>query len=198
MMAAAVVGGFVFMRFPNAKGWFFRKPYIAVGIILAAAAAMYLSESSTAYSWKRLATSNGKASAEFPADPVTETATEVSEGISVKRTTLRCSVPHKDISLHLSWSDIPPEGSTLTAAQRLEGMKASLEEQGFVISSCLAEDRGAIRYYRIVGDKDGGNLRFRTRIAFTSKAIYRTVAASSSGFHDDPAIAHFIDSFSVE
>ncbi len=198
MMAASVVVVFAFMRVPKGHGWFFRKPYIAGGIMLAAAAFMYVSESSADYSWKRLTTSDGKASAEFPASAAAETVAATSDGLSSQRTTMKCSVPNRDIQLHLTWTDIVPDGSDPAASQRAEAMKAHLQNQGFAISSCHAEDRGQVPSYQIVADKDGGTLRIRMRIAVTSKSVYMASAVSSSGFHHDPAIGRFLDSFTAE
>jgi hypothetical protein len=44
---------------------------------------------------------------------------------------------------------------------------------------------------------DRGKIRYVTRVAIAPKAIYRVFATSTSGFHDDPVINRFVDSFSL-
>jgi len=66
-------------------------------------------------------------------------------------------------------------------------------------SGCCVPDRhGEVPGYRMVIEKDDGKNRLLIRVAITSKAIYRAVATSSSGFHDDPVITRFVNSFSLQ
>ena len=184
-------------RFQGARSWFVRNVHVMGLIVVVGGFLLFLSESFSVYSWTRLATSDGKASAEFPASATTETATDTFEGISAKRVTVKCDVPNRDISLRLSWTDTPSKGPALTVEERIEGVKSSFRERGFVISSCLAEKLGSVSCYRMIADKDGGKFQLRMRIAITSKSVYHVMAGSSSGFHDDPVIGRFIDSFAI-
>jgi len=174
-----------------------RNMHILGLILVGIGIARFAFESFATYSWRRVATSDGKASAEFPVQPTTETATDTFEGLSVTRVSLKCEVPYRDIKLRLTWSEIPPEGPALTAEERIAGMKAFFEEHGLVVSSCLPENLGSVPCYRMVVERDGGKVRVRTRIAITPRIMYRVIAESSSGFHDDPAIERFMDSFSI-
>jgi len=146
-----------------------------------------------AYVWKPVYTSDHRASAEFPWATVTE---EVPN--SAHTVTIRCSIPHRDIDLRLSQNEIPPGSESLTAEQRLEGFKSFLSQQGFAVISCDPDVHGNIAGYRIVLEKNEDKTRTLIRFAITNKAIYRAMVTSAPGFHDDPTISHFINSFTVQ
>jgi hypothetical protein len=148
--------------------------------------------------WQRAFTTDQRASAEFPYAIATETAIDSAQGVSVRRFTVNCNVPQRDINLRLSYNEIPPEGAGLTIEQRLDGLKSFFEQQGFTIVSCVSDQHGDIPGYRIVIERDHGKTRCLTRIAIAPKAIYRAVATSTSGFHEEPVIIRFMNSFSVQ
>lgn len=149
------------------------------------------------YVWQRAFTDDQRASAEFPCPTTTETATDSAKGVSVKRTTVTCSIPHRDITLHLSYSEIPPEGAGLTVEQRVAAIRSHFEQQGCTIVSCVSEMTGNVPGCRMVIQMDHGKTRCTVRLAVTPKAIYRALATSASVLHNDPAIARFVESFSV-
>jgi hypothetical protein len=86
----------------------------------------------------------------------------------------------------------------LTIEQRLDGLRSYFAQQGFTIVSCVTDGHGDVPGYRIVIEKERGKIRCLTRVAIAPKAIYRAVATSTSGFHDDTVIARFIDSFTLQ
>ena len=147
--------------------------------------------------WQRVYTSDQRASAEFPCATTSETATDSAQGVSIKRLTVNCNVPQRDINLRLSYNEIPPEGASLTIEQRIDGLTNYFQQQGFTIVSSVPDAQGDIPGYRIVIEKDHGQTRSLMRVAIAPKAIYRVVATSTSGFHDDPVIGRFVDSFTV-
>lgn len=155
-------------------------------------------DSQPTYVWQRSFTSDQRASAEFPCTTTTETATDSAQGVSIKRLTVNCNVPQRDINLRLSYNEIPPEGASLTVEQRLDGLRSYFNKQGFTIISCVPDGHKEIPDYRLVMEGDHGKVRCVTRIAITPKAIYRAVATSTSGFHDDPVIPRFVDSFKLQ
>jgi hypothetical protein len=112
--------------------------------------------------------------------------------------TVHCNVPQRDINLRLSYNEIPPEGAGLTVEQRLDGLKSFFQQQGFAITSTVPDAHGDIPGYRILVEKDQGKIRCLLRVAIAPKAVYRAVATSTSGFHDDPVIGRFVDSFSMQ
>ena len=52
--------------------------------------------------------------------------------------------------------------------------------------------------FRILVEKDQGKSRSLMRVALAPSAIYRVIATSTDGFHDDPVITRFIDSFTIQ
>ncbi|MCX6905475.1 MAG: hypothetical protein NTW03_18755, partial [Verrucomicrobia bacterium] len=151
-----------------------------------------------AYAWRRAVTSDNRASAEFPCTTITQAATNSAQGVSIRQITVQCSVPQRDINLRLSYNEIPPEGAGLTVEQRLDGLRAVFQQQGFAVISCVPDNHGNVPGYRFVVEMDHGKTRSLMRVAITPKCIYRAVATSTSGFHDDPVIARFVDSFSLQ
>jgi hypothetical protein len=112
--------------------------------------------------------------------------------------TVNCNIPQRDINLRLSYNEIPPEGAGLSIEQRLDGLTSFFRQQGFSIISTVPDAHGDIPGYRFVVEKDRGKTRCLMRVAIAPRAIYRPVATSTSGFHDDPVIARFVDSFSLQ
>jgi hypothetical protein len=158
----------------------------------------FVFDSHPAYVWQRVYTSDQRASAEFPCANTTETTTDSAQGVSIRNLTVNCNVPQRDINLRLSYNEIPPEGAGLTVEQRLDGLKSFFKRQGFDIVSCGPDGHGDIPGYRIVLEGDRGKIRYVTRVAIAPNAIYRVLATSTSGFHDDPVIARFVDSFRIQ
>lgn len=158
----------------------------------------FVLDSQPAYVWQRAVTSDQRASAEFPCATTTDTATDSAQGVSIRRLTVNCNVPQRDINLRLSYNEIPPEGTGLTDEQRLDGLKSFFQQQGFAIISSVPDAHGEIPGYRILVEKDQGKTRCLMRVAIAPKAIYRAVATSTIGFHDDPVIARFVDSFNMQ
>jgi len=151
-----------------------------------------------AYVWQRVFTGDREASAEFPCTTTTETATDSSNGISIQRTTVKCTIPNRDITLHLSCNEIPAAGLRLTLDQRIAGMRSSFEQKGGKIISSNPEAIGSVQGCRMVVELEHGKARCTIRMAVKSKITYRAIASSASALHDDPVIAHFLESFSMQ
>ena len=149
------------------------------------------------YVWQRVVTSDRGASAEFPCPTTNETATDSSNGISIQRTTIKCTIPHRDITLHLSCNEIPAAGLRLTMDQRIAGMRSSFEQKGGKIISSNPEAIGSLQGCRMVVELEQGKARCTIRMAVKSNMTYRAIASSASALHEDPVIARFLESFSV-
>ena len=149
-------------------------------------------------SWHRVFTSDRQASAEFPSATTVKAVTDSALGISIRRETVNCDVPRRDINLHLSYNEIPPEGANLTDEQRMGGLKQFFQQQGFTVTSCIPDVHGGVSGYRILLESDRGKVHCQVRVVITKKAIYRAMATSTTGFHDDPVIPHFLNSFKTE
>ncbi|MEI7535517.1 MAG: hypothetical protein WCK57_14215 [Verrucomicrobiae bacterium] len=150
------------------------------------------------YVWQRASTSDKRASVEFPCATTNETVTDTLQGVSMQRQTLNCNLPQRDINLRLSYSEVSPEAASLSVEQRVESLKKFLQQKGFTVTSCEPDGHGDTPGYRIVYEGDHGKIQCLMRIVITPKAIYRVLATSASGFHDDSAISHFINSFNFQ
>jgi hypothetical protein len=155
-------------------------------------------DSQPAFEWRRITTSDQRASAEFPCATSTSKATDSAQGVSIQRLTIDCNIPRRDINLRLTYNEIPPEGAGLSVEQRLDGLKNFFQQQGLAIISNVPDPHGDIPGFRILVEKDQGKSRSLMRVALATNAIYRVIATSTAGFHDDPAITRFIDSFTMK
>lgn len=171
---------------------------ILAPLVLAFGLISFALDSHTKYSWQRVFTADKRASAEFPCATATVTATDSVGSISVKRVTVNCDIPRKGINLRLSRNEIPPESEALTPAQRFEELKTYFQQQGYSLISSAPESNIDFPCYRLTVERDKGQTRCVMRMAILSKAIYRVIATSTAGFHDDPVIERFVDSFNIE
>jgi len=170
-------------------------PILAL-LVLAFGLLRFTFESRVTYEWHRVYSADHHASAEFPRPTDAETSTDTARGVSLQNLTIQCDIPYRSINLRLSYNGIPPEGAGLTVEQRIEGMRSYFEQQGFTVASCVPEESADIPHYRIVINK-GEKTRVFLRVAITSKAIYRAMATSTDGYHDDAVITRFLDSFVI-
>lgn len=155
-------------------------------------------DSQQTYVWHRVYSEDKQASVEFPLEAKSETVADVFQGVSLRRFTVQCDIPYRGINLRLSYNEIPGEQEGATLEQRIGGLKFVFEQQGFTILSCIEERYEDVRYYRIIVEKDHEKIRISTRVTVTPKAVYRAMVTSSSGFHEEPSIVRFLDSFKLE
>jgi hypothetical protein len=148
--------------------------------------------------WRPYASTDGVASAEFPGVPQSEENTVTANGVAILQTTLRFTVPGKDISMLLSFSPIPAAASSASDSERVAGIKAKFAEQGWTILHDSSVRLGAVTGFEVDMQRDGGKGGMWTRIAFVSRNIYRVVAASSADGQDDPTITRFLESFQIK
>jgi hypothetical protein len=148
--------------------------------------------------WRRHLTSDGVASAEFPATPQARQETDTINGFSAERTTLNYNVPFKDISLFLSFSPMPPNEPNVPDAERIAAVKAYFTQQGFSVVRESPMQFGAASGFALDLQRDGGKTRMWTRIAYVAGKIYRVVVASTGSHHDDSIITHYLESFRIE
>ena len=172
-------------------------PYLAPFVVVFGLF-QFIIDAHPAYVWQRASTNDGQASAEFPCTPKTESAVDSAQGVSIKRVTVVCNVPQRDINLRLSYNEIPPEGAGLTVKQRMEGVLAFFNQQGSSVDSCEPDNHGDIPGFRLVINNSVQKAHMQIRLAIMPKALYRAVATSSAGFHDDPVITRFLDSFALQ
>lgn len=154
-------------------------------------------DSQPRYTWRWATTIDGRASAEFPCETTAESTFDVVPGGRVKRQTVRCGVPGRDIDLRLSVSELPRGAAESSLEQKLAGVRAAFEQQKMRVISTAMEDHGGVGGFRVVveSEKDG---RMIMRVAVTPNGIYRAAASSTAGFHDDPVIPRFLESFRIQ
>jgi len=148
--------------------------------------------------WQRHLTSDGFASAEFPATPQSKEQTDTANGVSAQRTSLICDVPFKDISLFLSFSPLPVGEPAVPDSERLAALKSYFTQQGFTIVRESPAQFGASPGFVLDLERDGGKVRMWTRIAYVAGKVYRVVVSSTGSHHDDAIISHYLDSFRIE
>ena len=148
--------------------------------------------------WKRHLTSDGFASAEFPAIPQATQQTDTINGMSAERTSLTYNVPFKDISLFLSFSPMPPNEPSVPDTERIAAMKAYFTQQGFSVVRDSPVQLGGASGFALDLQSDGGKTRMWTRIAFVAGKVYRIVISSTGSHHDDTIITHCLESFRIE
>ena len=151
-----------------------------------------------ALTWQRHLTSDGFASAEFPAIPQAKQQMDTANGVSVVRTSLNYNVPFKDISMYLSFSSMPPNESSIPDTERIAAMKGFFTQQGFSVVRDSSVQLGVVSGFALDLQGDGGKTRMWTRIAFVAGKVYRMVISSTGSHHDDPLINHCLESFRIE
>jgi hypothetical protein len=148
--------------------------------------------------WQRYLTSDGVASAEFPATPQAKQQTDTMNGVSALRTTLTHDVPFKDIALFLSFSPIPSDGAKLTDRERITATTEFFTQQDLQVAHESPVQIGASSGFAVDLQRDGGKVRMWLRVAYVGGKVYRVVASSTGSHHDDPIVRHFLDSFRIE
>ncbi len=151
-----------------------------------------------ATTWQRHLTSDGFASAEFPATPQATQQTDTINGISAERTSLSYDVPSKDISMFLSFSAMPRNEQSVPDTERVAAMKGYFKQQGFSIVRDSSVQLGIATGFALELQGDGGKTRMWMRIAFVAGKVYRIVISSAGSHHDDPIITHSLESFRIE
>lgn len=148
--------------------------------------------------WQRYATTDGFASAEFPAIPQAKQQTDTINGIRVQRTSLTYDVPFKTISMFLSFSSIPPSELNLPDTDRIAAIKSYSTQQGLSVVREAPMHFGASSGFALDFQGDGGKTRVWTRLAIVAGKVYRVVVSSAGAHHNDPVIGHYLDSFRIE
>ena len=167
-------------------------------ILVVCSAVFFCMERPPAPDWRRYPTSDGVASAEFPAPPEAEQKMDKSDGISVERSSLVCNLPYADVALHLSFSPIPSGMPDLSDDDVLAACRTQFVQQGSAVVREWRAHFGTASGFALDLERDGGKVRVWVRVAYVRGKLYRVVA-SSAGPHDEDAIINrFLESFRVE
>lgn len=149
-------------------------------------------------SWQRRLTSDGIASAEFPASPQANQQTDTVNGVTAERTSLTYNVPFKDITFILSFSPVPANEPNAADSERFSATKAYFRQQGYSVVYDAPVQLGAAPGFTLELQRDGGKVRVWTRVAYVGRTVYRVVVSSTGSHHDDRIIRHYLESFRIE
>jgi hypothetical protein len=148
--------------------------------------------------WRRVETADGVASVEFPAAPSPNDQTQTLQGQTVHTMGWAYTIAAKDISLHLSYSDVPGEETKVPDAERFNFSKQYFTGQGFRI---VAEGTGtfgsAPGYFMQLEQGDGKTVSW-IRVAYVGTRVYRVVATAGQPFREEALIPKFLESFRIQ
>jgi hypothetical protein len=137
-------------------------------------------------------TDDGKASVVFPQEPVRTEAVDEAPGVKIHRVTRACNF--KGIDLRLSYNDYVPGAKDAPKDVLLANVKEYLTQQGFILERS-SEHPGPV--HELVMDKPDVGARQVMRIWFGPEGMYRAMATTEKGYHDDPRVLAFIPSFRI-
>jgi hypothetical protein len=137
-------------------------------------------------------TDDGMATVVFPDASVRSEAVSEASGTAVPRETRSCSLEGGQINLRLSYSQYPLGGKDLPMDLRLSNMTEELERRGLNLVE-RSEQPGSIQEFILDSPSEG--VRTVMRIWFGPEGVYRAIAATGKGHHDDPRAQAFISSF---
>lgn len=137
-------------------------------------------------------TDDGIASAVFPRAPVRTEAVDKGPGVEVRRVTRACNF--NGIDLRLSYNEYAPGGKDVPKEAVLANMKEYFKQQGFILAEG-SEHPGGL--HEFVMEKPDVGARQVMRIWFGPEGIYRALATTEKGHHDDPRVLAFIQSFRI-
>ncbi|MEK7949108.1 hypothetical protein [Luteolibacter soli] len=137
-------------------------------------------------------TDDGKVSVIFPKEPVRTEAVDEAPGAKAHRVTRACNFP--GIDLRLSFNPYPPGGNDSQGDAILANMKKLLEEKGFSVAGS-SELPGQI--HELLLEKPAEGIKQTMRVWYGPGGIYRAMATTEAGHHDDSRARNFISSFRV-
>jgi hypothetical protein len=137
-------------------------------------------------------TDDGIASAVFPQAPVRTEAVDRAPGVEVRRVTRACNF--YGIDLRLSHNEYAPGGKDIPKEVLLANVKEYFKQQGFILAES-SEHPGGL--HELVMDNPDVGARQIMRIWFGPEGVYRALATTEKGHHDDPRVLAFIQSFRI-
>lgn len=137
-------------------------------------------------------TDDGLVSAEFPEAPVRREAVDGGQEIQVRRVTRECDLEGGRINLRLSFNQYAPGIKGLGEATLLANLEQTFKQQGFVL---LGNPRHLDSIWAVTFERPADGARMATCIWFGPEGIYRVLATTQKGLHDDPRAARLISSF---
>jgi hypothetical protein len=165
---------------------------VAVGISRFITESVRASAASSSSSPVTVSTDDGMVSAEFPQPPVRQEAIDEAPGVKVHRITRECDLDGSRINLRLSYNEYAPGGKDAPVPAMLANMEQVFKQQGFDLTK-NTELPDSI--HEMVLDRPSDGARMVFRIWFGPEGVYRVLATTLKGSHDDPRAARLISSF---
>ena len=144
--------------------------------------------------WRTVRTDDGIAQVEFPILPTRTEATDRAGEIEVYRVTHSADLANGKLNLRFSFNEYPPTPEEVPYEVRMSGIKEYFVQQGFIIIEDLELPSGI---WKLVVAKPDNKARMSFRIGLTTNGIYRALATSMAGQHDDARIDRFLESFTL-
>ncbi len=148
--------------------------------------------------WRRVSTSDGIASVEFPGTPKHNKQTHKLQGQAIRTIGWVYDIPGKDISLRISHSDVLVEEAEILDTERFNFIKQYFIEQGFHLLSESTGTYGTTPGYSLHMEMGNGESVLWMRLAFVDARIYRIICSTGKSFRDDPVVVKFMESFQVK
>jgi hypothetical protein len=144
--------------------------------------------------WRIVHTDDGIAQVEFPTTPTRTEATDRAGEIEVHRVSHVADLEGGKLNLRLSFNEYPPGSEGLSDADRIAGMREFFIQRGFEIEED-AELKDGI--WTLLVAQPNNKARMSMRIGIMPNGIYRALATSMTGHHDDARIDRFLNSFTA-
>lgn len=136
----------------------------------------------------------GLAQVDFPKSPETTKGKDLIDGFEVARVTHLLNLAEGKVNLRFTVDEYPKEYPTFTEDLMFEATKNHLIAQGFIIEESLVLPNDTRLIKAVQKDKGA---RIDMRLYITDREIYRILATSMKGHHEDSRIEKFMGSFKV-
>ena len=144
--------------------------------------------------WRIVKTDDGIAQVEFPTEPTRTEATDRAGEIEVHRISHVADLSDGKLSLRLSFNEHLPGSEGLSDENRIAGMREFFVQGGFEISEDAKLQDGI---WSLLVEQSNNNAKMSMRIGIMPNGIYRALATSMPGHHDDARIERFLNSFAL-
>lgn len=152
------------------------------------------SASDTAPAWRIVETDDGVARVEFPTTPERAEATDRAGEIEVHRVSHVADLADGKLNLRLSFNEYPPGSENFSDADRIAGIREFFVQEGFeIVENAKLEDG----IWTLLVAQPTKKARMSMRLGIMPNGIYRAIATSMAGHHDDARIKRFLNSFAA-
>lgn len=156
----------------------------------------FYAEGPPATEWKRYATGDAIASAEFPGPPVREE--KAIPRSSAVMSCLSYKVPYSYVQLTLSSNEVSPEWERASDEERRIWMRAQFAENGYKVISESHQRIGVTEICSVEAEHVEQKLRMRASMAIAKGRRYSVIAVPIKPGDRSDVLERFLDSFRIE